>query len=298
MKILVSGAGGFIGSATVAHLEARGQSVVRLVRPEAQANPQAVVWEPTTGRLDPLPADVDAAVHLAGENVFGRWNDRKKTAIYDSRVKGTRLLAERLADMRPRPKVFVCASAIGFYGNCGETILTEASPAGDGFLSRVCRDWEAAAEPARDAGIRVVNLRLGMALGRHGGALAKMLPAYKMGMGGVIGDGKQWISWIALADVVRAIAFALETEALTGPVNIVSPDPATNRTFTKALGHALHRPELAPVPATLLRFLFGDFADETLLASTRAVPQKLIEAGFQFEHPDLQTALEAILQEP
>lgn len=298
MKILVSGAGGFIGSAAVAHLEARGRSVVRLVRAAAEADPNAIVWEPTAGRMAPLPADIDAVVHLAGENVFGRWNERKKDAIYDSRVKGTRLLAERLADMRPRPKVFVCASAIGFYGNCGDTILTEAAPAGDGFLSRVCRDWETAAEPARAAGIRVVSLRLGMALGRHGGALAKMLPAYKMGMGGVIGDGNQWISWIALTDVVRAIAFALETDALSGPVNTVSPDPMQNRTFTKTLGHALHRPELAPVPATLLRFLFGDFADETLLASTRAIPQKLQDAGFQFEHPTLQPALEAIVHEP
>ena len=292
MKILVSGATGFIGSAVAAHLESLGHTVVRLSR---RAGENTVVWEPDAGRIGSLPDDLDAVVHLAGENIFGLWTTRKKERIYASRVKGTTLLAEHLAAMRVRPGVFVCASAVGYYGDGGETVLTEQSPAGSGFLSRVCREWEAATQPAQAAGVRVVNLRLGMVLDRRGGALAKMLPAFKMGLGGVLGSGRQWGRWIALADAVRVIAFALTAETPCGPVNAVAPEPVTNRTFTKTLAETLHRPAILPAPAAVLRLLPGKFADETLLSSTRALPEKLLNSGFSFNHSTLREALAALL---
>lgn len=294
MKILVSGASGFIGSAAVSDLEHRGHSVVPLVRSKTNNKAAQVAWEPSRGIIGVLPNTIDAVVHLAGENIVGRWTKSKKDRIYTSRITGTQILAGCLAAMEPKPKAFISASAIGVYGNRGDAVLTETSPAGEGFLGSVCRDWEAAAEPARQAGIRVVNLRIGMVLATHGGALAKMLPAFRIGLGGALGSGRQWVSWISLTDVVRAIAFALETETLSGPVNTVAPEPVTNACFAKTLGAALHRPAVIPIPAPVLRWTMGDFAQETLLASTRAIPEKLIQAGFRFEHPSLKPALSAM----
>ena len=293
MVILVSGSTGFVGAAVVEHLQSLGHAVVRLVRGEARGGD--VSWNPAAGRIDPLPDTLDAVVHLAGENILGRWTQRKKDAIYTSRVNGTRLLAETLARMERPPNVLVCASAIGFYGDCGDEPVTEAASPGDGFLSGVCRDWEAAAEPAAGAGIRVVHLRLGMVLAPHGGALGKMLVPFKLGLGGRLGTGRQWVSWITLADVVRIVAFALETESLVGPVNAVAPEPVRNRAFTARLAAALHRPAVIPLSAAVLTAAMGQCARETLLAGVRAKPEKLQSLNFQFTHPTLETALSEIL---
>lgn len=293
MIILVSGATGFIGAAVVEHLRSLGHRVVRLVRGDRQAGD--VLWEPSVRRMDPLPDRLDAVVHLAGENILGRWTRRKRDAIYTSRVNGTRYLAESLSQMPSPPKVFVCASAIGYYGHTGDESVTEETPSGDGFLSRVCRDWEAATQPAATAGIRTVNLRLGMVLAKHGGPLAKMLLPFKLGLGGPLGSGRQWVSWIALADVVRIVAFALDAETLAGPLNAVAPEPAGNRAFAGALAAALHRPAVIPVPSSLLVLALGDCAKETVLASVRATPEKLLAAGFCFSHPTLNEAFAAIL---
>lgn len=293
MNILLSGASGFLGSAAAAHLEAHGHTVIRLSR---RPGHDAIVWDVPAARIDPLPPPIDAVVHLAGENIFGRWSRAKKDRIYTSRVAGTRLLAGHLAAMTPKPKVLICASAVGYYGSRGDEILTEDAACGTGFLSRTCRDWEAAADPARQAGIRVVNLRLGMVLDARGGALAKMLPAFKMALGGPVGSGRQWLSWISLTDVLRIIDVALTNAALSGPVNAVAPEPVQNRTFAKTLGHTLRRPARLPLPAVLLKIALGRFAEETLLSSARAVPQKLQTAGFQFTHPALTAALSDCLK--
>ena len=291
MTILISGSTGFIGSAA-AHFQSAGHTVLRLSRSPGKG---AINWQPMAGRMDALPDHVDAVVHLAGENIFGRWTKRKKERICASRVHGTTLLADQIAAMRCKPKALICASAVGYYGNGGDAILTEQSPPGDGFLSRVCRDWQAAAEPARQAGIRTVHLRLGMVLDKNGGALAKMLPAFKLGLGGVLGGGTQWVSWISRVDVVRIIDFAIQTETLSGPANAVSPQPVQNRLLTRTLGRLLHRPTFLAAPAAVLRLGLGDFAQETLLASSRAVPEKLLKAGFTFTHPTLEEAVSAAI---
>jgi len=294
MNILISGSGGFIGKAAAESFCAKGDKVIRLVRPPAVAGDDKVIWEPSEGRLDTLPIEPDAVVHLAGENIFGLWTHAKKRRIYDSRIQSTALLAERLAAMSHKPEVFVCASAVGFYGHRGEQILTEAAAGGEGFLSEVCRDWEAAAEPARRAGIRTVALRFGMVLAAHGGALAKMLPVFRMGLGGTLGDGRQWTSWITLSDAVRAMLFAIQNDVLSGAINVVSPNPVRNAELTQLLAQTLHRPAILPVPSAMLRLMLGDFAKETLLASVRASPQKLLDAGFCFQYPSLADALTAI----
>lgn len=293
MKLLVSGASGFIGSCVVSYLQSYGHKILRLVR----SNPSDgdVLWQPSKSQMDRLPEGLDGVIHLAGESIAGRWTRDKKRRIYDSRVQGTRFLSERLAAMEHRPNVFICASAVGYYGHQRDAVLTETTPPGVGFLSSVCREWEAAGQPAQQAGIRTVHLRLGMVLAAHGGALARMLPAFKMGLGGKLGNGRQWISWISLMDVIRIIDFALHTESLDGPINAVSPEPVQNHAFTHTLGHTLHRPTILPIPAPLLRLVFGEFAKETLLASTRAIPEKLLNCGFSFEHPNLPAALTAAL---
>jgi uncharacterized protein (TIGR01777 family) len=296
MKILISGSHGFIGSALHAHLRQQGHSLLRLIRPTQVARSDEVFWNPIEhfierGKL----AGVDAVIHLAGENLFGRWNDKKKQAIYDSRVLNTAFLAQTLAKIDPKPKTLISASAIGYYGDRGEHECIETAQAGEGFLPDVCKDWEEATVPAANAGIRVVNLRFGIVLGKEGGSLAKMMPAFKMGMGGPLGDGQQWVSWISILDAVRAVEFALSRQTLQGPVNAVSPHPVRNKEFAHAIGHALHRPEVVPVPKRMLHFMFGEMADETVLASTKVLPHKLQMEEFQFEHPDLHTALEAIL---
>ncbi|MBI4323331.1 MAG: TIGR01777 family protein [Candidatus Omnitrophica bacterium] len=275
MKILVSGSHGFLGSALVPFLIPRGHQVTRLVRP-----------------YDPAALDgVEAVVHLAGENIIGRWTPEKKTRIRDSRVNGTRVLAESLARLAPPPQVLVCASAVGYYGDRGEERLQEDSPAGSGFLAEVCREWEAATLPAVQQGIRVVNLRIGMVLSPQGGALAKMFPAFRLGLGGCLGSGRQYLSWIALDDLLEAITFALAAPNLRGPVNAVAPTPVTNRAFTKTLGRLLGRPTLCPVPAFAARLVFGEMAQELLLASARVMPAALLASGFAFRYPDLDGAL-------
>jgi uncharacterized protein (TIGR01777 family) len=296
MKILISGSHGFIGSAVYRHYQTPAHRLLRLIRPTQVARSDEVFWEPDRRYINHNKLnDLDVVIHLAGENIFGRWNDKKKQAIYDSRVIGTGFLSETLAQLDHRPRVLICASAVGYYGHRGDEELTETAPPGQSFLSEVCRDMEAATDPAAQAGIRVVNLRFGMVLGKDGGALAKMLPAYKMGMGGPLGDGTQWVSWVAMDDVVGVVDFAVNHKALSGPVNVTAPQPVRNKDFARTLGKVLHRPEPVPVPKKMLHLMFGDFADEALLSSTKALPQKLTQANYPFQHPTLQTALDNIL---
>ena len=292
-KILLTGASGFIGSAAADHFRSLGYTVIGLSRRPAT---DTLVWDPSAGRIDPLPGDLDAIVHLAGENIFGRWTKGKKQRIYRSRIDGTKLLAEQVAAAAHKPKVLVCASAVGFYGDRGDDVLTEAAPPGKGFLADVCRDWEAAAAPARQAGIRTTHLRFGMVLDKQGGALAKMLSAFKMALGGKLGNGRQWVSWISRMEVLRIIDFVLHTDSLDGPVNAVCPEPVQNHTFTRTLGQILNRPTVLPAPAFALQLALGDFARETLLASTRAIPEKLQKTGFAFQHATLRDALVAVIQ--
>ena len=296
MHILVSGTSGLIGSALAPELEAAGHRVTRLVRGRARPGWGEVAWEPEAGRL-PLQSleGVDAVVHLAGESIVGRWTADKKRRIYDSRVRGTQVLCEALRQVVKPPKTFVCASAIGYYGNRGERLLLEESRAGEDFLARVCVDWEAAAAPAAERGIRVVSLRLGMVLSSTGGALGQMLPPFRLGFGGVLGGGAQYMSWIALDDVVGAISHVLATESLHGAVNLVAPEPVTNRDFTKTLGRVLRRPTRFAVPAFGARLLFGEMADALLLASSRVEPGQLNASGYTFRYPDLEGALRHVL---
>jgi hypothetical protein len=241
-------------------------------------------------------AGVTAAIHLSGANVSGkRWTSSYKSEILESRVKPTRALSVVLSRLQPKPAVLVCASAIGIYGSRGDEVLTESSPPGSGFLPEVCLAWEKAAQPAIDAGIRVVHLRFGVVLSPNGGALAKMLPVFRAGLGGQLGSGRQWLSWITLPDVIRAIEFALNMTNLSGAVNAVSPNPVTNAEFTRSLGRAIHRPTLLRVPAVALRLAFGEMAEATILGSERVMPTRLEDAGFQFEFPDLVAGLKAIL---
>ena len=301
MKIVVTGATGLVGSALVPSLVAGGHSVVRLVRKQSNAgagnNVTDALWRPDRGEIDAAAlAGCDAAVHLAGENISeGRWTDEKKRRIIESRVQGTRLVSETLARLEPRPRVLVSASATGYYGDRGDELLTEGSAAGKNFVAKVCREWEAATEPARAAGLRTVLLRFGIVLSREGGALAKMMTPVKLGVGGKLGSGRQYYSWIAIEDAVAAVRHALENEAVGGPVNLVSPQPVTNAEFTKALGHALGRPTLFAVPAFAARLAFGEMADELLLASARVEPAQLKTTGFEFKYPTLEAALRHLI---
>jgi hypothetical protein len=239
---------------------------------------------------------MDAAVHLAGENIAGRWTAARKARIRESRVRSTRLLAESLAGIADPPRVLVCASGVGFYGNRGDALLDEDSSAGQGYLSEVCQAWEAAAEPARQKGIRVVHLRIGVVLDTRGGALAKMLLPFKLGVGGVVGSGRQYWSWVHLADVVGAIWHAIQTGSLSGPVNVVAPAPATNREFTKTLGRVLGRPTIFPMPAFAVSLVFGEMGESVLLGSTRVAAKHLTASGYQFLYPDLEGALKNLLR--
>ncbi len=299
MRILVTGSSGLIGSALVPLLTTAGHHVIRLVRSQSQTPIQGESWswDPERGTILSAGRDgPDAVVHLAGENIAGaRWSERQKAKIRDSRVKGTRLLCDLVARFSPPHKVLVCASAIGYYGDRGDEVLKEESASGSGFLSDVCREWEAATQPAVERGIRVVNLRIGIVLSPSGGALAKMLMPFKLGVGGVIGSGRQYMSWITLDDVVGAIQFALTNESLRGPVNAVAPNPVTNREFTHALGRVLSRPTLFPMPAFAARLALGEMADALLLASARVEPARLLASGFIFRHPDLEGALRHLL---
>lgn len=293
MRIAVTGASGLIGSALLPELRAAGHDVLTLVR-HAPTGSDEVGWDPNAGTIDEAGfTGVDAFVHLAGFNLGTRWTDAKKRAILESRVAGTRLVAETAARLSPRPVALVCASAIGFYGERGDDVLTETEPHGDGFLAEVVEAWEAAAEPARDAGIRVVSLRQGLVLTRDGGALGRLLTPFRFGLGGPVGSGRQWWSWVALEDVVRAYLHVLE-RPLAGPLNVTAPEPTRNRDFVKALGHALHRPALAPFPAFAVKAVLGEMGRELLLTSQCVVPASLAADGFEFRQPALTGALASL----
>jgi uncharacterized protein (TIGR01777 family) len=300
MRVAITGSTGLVGSEVVTVLSAAGHEVVRLVRRVPAPGEMAVLrWDPMKGEVDAAGLEgLDAVVHLAGENIAsGRWNAARKAAIRDSRVIGTRLLCEALAGLARPPKTIVCASAIGYYGDAGEDALTEESPAGPGFLPEVCREWEAASGPAARKGIRVVVLRIGVVLSPNGGALSRMLPLFRKGLGGVIGSGRQFVSWVALDDLPLIILHALQCGDLSGPVNAVAPRPVTNREFTEALGMALSRPTPLPVPAFALRLAVGgEMADALLLASARVAPRRLEETGYRFRFPELGGALRHLLK--
>ena len=295
MKVLVSGAGGLIGTGLVQSLRAQGNEVRCLRRGTVGAD--AILWDPEAGMLDAGALEgLDGVVHLAGENIAGgRWTPARKQRIRESRVQGTRLLCARLAQLQRPPQVLVSASAIGYYGDRGEEELREDSPPGQGFLAEVCRAWEEAAEPARTRGIRVAHLRFGMVLSARGGALARLLLPFRLGLGGRVGKGRQYLGWISLDDAVQAAGHLLEHPDLSGPFNAVAPHHCTNAEFTRALGQVLRRPTLLPVPSWALRLALGEMAGELLLASTRVAPARLLESGFQFEHPELEEALRRLL---
>ncbi len=297
MTILVTGGSGLIGRRLIPFLEQRGHRVLRLVRSRDLAGDRAVYWSTAEGGFEwDESGPIDAVVHLAGESILGRWTEAKKIRIRDSRVDPTRNLCAFLAGLASPPSVLVCASATGFYGDRGDELLGEASPPGDGFLPVVSRLWEAATEPARDAGIRVVNLRIGMVLTPEGGALAAMRTPFRLALGGRVGDGRQYMSWITRDDLVSVIGYALESDVLAGPVNAVAPQAVTNAEFTRTLGRVLHRPTPFSVPAFAVRLLFGQMGSDLLLASARVKPKRLREAGFQFEHAELEAALLALLR--
>lgn len=299
MKILVSGSHGLVGTALTKSLETQGHDVFSLVRylPRSQSE---IEWNPdrysiAVARLEGF----DAVVHLAGESIAeGRWTEEKKRRIRESRVKGTKLLSDALANLEHPPKSLICASAIGYYGDRGDELLTEESAPGNDFLANVCIEWEQATQQAVERGIRVVNARFGIILSKDGGALAKMLTPFQLGIGGRVGSGKQWMSWIALDDVVGAIEYALANESLRGPVNYVAPNPVRNSEFTKALGKVLSRPTLFPIPEFGVRLAFGEMADALLLSSQRVEPQRLNKAGFQFQFTQLESALRHVLNDP
>ncbi len=295
MQIAITGSSGLVGSTLIPLLTTGGHAVTRLVRREAGEG--EVTWDPQAETFDASPLDgVDAVVHLAGENIAAsRWNARVKQRLRDSRVAATRRLCEGLAKMSSRPKVLVCASAIGFYGDRGDERLDEQSQPGSSFLAELVRDWEAATKPAADAGIRVVNLRFGVILSPKDGALSKMLLPFKLGGGGRVGSGKQYWSWISIDDAAGAIHHALMTDGLAGPVNAVAPNPATNLDFTKTLGRVLRRPTIVPMPAFAARLALGEMADELLLASSRIEPKLLLESGYDFRQPTLEGALRHLL---
>ncbi|HEX2218945.1 MAG TPA: TIGR01777 family oxidoreductase [Gemmatimonadales bacterium] len=297
LHVAVTGATGLLGSSLVPFLTAGGHRVTTVTRRRARG--ETIHWDPARGLIDQSAFEgIDAVVHLAGENVGGRWNAYRKQRIRESRTEGTMLLAEALAGLRRPPRVLVSASGMGIYGDRKDEVLTEDAvpegPPGD-FLAELGRDWEAASEPARAAGIRVVNLRFGLVLTPAGGALGRMLPPFLLGAGGPLGSGKQWVSWLSIDDAIGAMHHALLTEELSGPVNTASPEPVTSRTFAATLGRVLRRPALLPAPAPALKLLFGEMADTALLASQRLSPARLLASGYTFRHPRLEQALRHVL---
>jgi uncharacterized protein (TIGR01777 family) len=294
MKIAISGASGLIGSALVSAFESDGQDVVRLVRGGARS-PGEVAWDPAAGTIDESALEgVEAIVNLSGSTIGKRWTESRRREILESRVKATELLARTAAALEPSPAVLVTAGGIGIYGDRGDEILTEESNLGTGFLADVAKAHEAAADSAREAGVRVVGLRQGIVLSKDGGALQKMLTPFKLGLGGRVGSGKQWWSWVSLDDVVAAYRFVLAGD-LAGGVNLTSPNPATSAQFTKALGKVLGRPTVFPLPEIAVKTLFGKMGEGTLLEGQRALPSRLLDAGFEFAHPEIEDALRAAL---
>jgi len=296
-RVLVSGTSGLIGSALAPALKASGAQVVRLERSTATRTEHAdeeerLTWDPASPLAAEVVSGFDGVIHLAGESIMGRWTDAKKAKIRNSRVTSTMNLARALAKAADKPKVFICASAIGYYGNRGDEVLREESAAGAGFLPEVCRQWEASTKAAFDAGIRTVNLRTGVVLSAKGGALKAMLTPFKLGLGGRIGNGRQWMSWIDLQDMAGAILHVLKTDLLQGPINMVAPRPVTNAEFTKTLADVLSRPAIFPVPAFAAKLAFGEMAEELLLGSQRVEPAKLTASGYPFRFRELKASLE------
>ena len=302
-RVLVSGASGMVGTALVRSWMPDPIHVIRLIRSRsglsgAGAEGDSIVWDPAAVR--PVPdvsrlSGLDAVVHLSGANIAARrWTEKYKREIVSSRVQSTQALVKMLTQVEP-PKVLVCASAIGIYGDCGDEILTESSAPGTGFLAEMCVAWERAAATAEDAGIRVVHARFGVVLSPVGGALAKLLPLFRLGLGGKLGDGREWMPWLTLRDAVGILRYSIENREIRGAINAVAPNPVTNAEFTRALGIAVHRPAVIPAPAFALRLAFGEMADETLLASVRVLPAKLIEAGYPFHDPQIGPALGGML---
>jgi uncharacterized protein len=295
MEVLMSGATGLIGSALTPELEARGHTVRRLTRtPRSEGD---IGWDLEAGVIEGDISGTDAVIHLAGESIAeGRWTEEKKRRILESRQRGTRLLAESVAELSEPPSVMVSVSATGYYGDRGNELLTEESESGDLFLSEVCREWEAAADPAREAGLRVVHPRLGIVLSTEGGALGATLPIFKFGGGGKIGSGRQYWSWVSFDDVIGAILHLMEAEDVSGPVNVVTPGPPTNAEYTRVLGKVLNRPTVFTVPASAARVMLGEITDELLLASARVEPVRLQETGYSFRHPELEGSLRHLLE--
>lgn len=296
MRVAITGSHGLIGTALIERLRAEQHDVVRLVR-RAAVDANEVTWDPDAGTIDAAALEgVDAAVHLAGEGVADkRWSPAQKQRILDSRVRGTETLAGALASLNRKPAVLVSGSAIGYYGERGDEVLTESATKGGGFLSDVVVAWEGATRAASDAGIRVVNIRTGIVLAKKGGALKRQLPLFKLGVGGKLASGRQWSSWISIDDEVGAILHALTTETLHGPVNLTAPNPVTNRDFTRALGRAVHRPAFLPVPGFALNIVLGGELAGDILASARVMPEKLLQSGYQFIHPTIDEAFDAVV---
>ncbi len=296
MKIAITGATGLVGKGLVRHLEQQGHEIHPMVRRKGDQTGRGIYWDPGKGEIDSAALEgMDAVIHLAGENLSGYWTAAKKERIMASRRDGTRLLSSVLAGLKQRPTLLISTSATGFYGDRGDTILDESAGSGKGFLAEVCLAWEKAADPAREAGIRVVHSRFGIILDPRGGALGKLLPLLRAGMGGRLGSGRQYWSWITMHDIHRALSFCLKQPGLAGAVNFTAPEPSTNTEFTKAAARFLHRPAVFAAPAFALRLALGEMADEMLLGSARVLPQKLLAAGFHFEHPDLAAALPFVL---
>jgi uncharacterized protein len=293
VRLLVTGASGLIGSA-LARRAGEAHEIVRLTRSQP-SGPGEFRWDPAAGDIDPVAFEgVEAIVHLAGETVAGRWTEDKKRRIRDSRVLGTRLLAETAASRDPLPRVLVCASAIGYYGDRGDQRVTEATPPGEGFLAGVVQEWERAADPARAAGIRVAHLRFGIVQSPRGGALRTQLPLFRLGLGGRVGSGRQYVSWVAIDDVVAAIEHALGSERLSGAANVTAPEPVTNAEYARTLGRVLRRPAILPAPAAAVTLALGEFAGE-ILTGQRVLPDRLLEDGFEFRYPELEGALRHVL---
>jgi uncharacterized protein (TIGR01777 family) len=299
-RILVSGVSGPIGVTLVPALEAGGAGIARLTRAGSAASPETaterIPWDPGKPLTPESVSGFDAVIHLAGESIVGRWSDAKKQKIRDSRVVGTRCLAQALAQTKDKPQVFICSSAIGYYGSRGDEVLNEKSLPGTGFLPDVCREWETATAAASSAGIRTVMIRTGVVLSPTGGALGKMLTPFKMGLGGRIGSGRQWMSWIDVQDMVGAILHILKTDLLQGPVNLVAPKPVTNAEFTKTLASVLSRPAIFPMPEFAVKLAFGEMGETVLLGSQRVEPSQLIESGYPFRFRELRASLEELLR--